>query len=196
MQSEVRSSSTHRNVCHAEPIAHFWLRRVHRATTGRLLLRPQRIELTEHDIGALRKEGRILAVRDRNQINEFASGLAAHEISNEFSKFSEATRLFGKYFYVKSHMLDCVGDFIERNFDRFGQLGMHYRGTDHHSEYEFIDQHMMVDAATEHFPQYEFLFVATDEKRFLDLVRSHMTSKRVVTFMPEPAKPQLDRSGR
>ena len=115
----------------------------------------------------MRKEGRILAVRDRNQINEFASGLAAHEISNEFSKFSEATRLFGKYFYVKSHMLDCVGDFIDRNFDRFGQLGMHYRGTDHHSEYEFIDQHMMVDAATEHFPQYESIFVATDEKTIL-----------------------------
>jgi hypothetical protein len=151
----------------------------------------KRIELTEHDIAALRKEGRILTVRDRNQINEFARGLAAHEISNEFSKFSEATRLFDKYFYVKSHMLDCVGEFIERNFDRFGQLGIHYRGTDHHKEYEFIDQRLMVDAATEHFPQYDSIFVGTDEKSFLDLVRSHMPGKRVVTLMPEPPKPHL-----
>jgi hypothetical protein len=149
----------------------------------------KRIELTEHDIAALRKEGRILVIRGRNQINEFARGLATHEISNEFSKFSEATRLFGKYFRVNSHMLACVAEFIERNFDRYGQLGIHYRGTDHFHEYEFIDQRLMVDAATEHFPEYESIFIATDEKRFLDLVRSHMPSKRVVTFMPEPPKP-------
>ena len=148
----------------------------------------KRIELTEHDIAVLRKEGRIVVIRDRKHINKFARGMAAHEMSNEFSKFSEATRLFGKYFYVKAHMLDCVGEFIERNFDRFGQLGIHYRGTDHHREYEFVDQHLLIDAATGHFPQYNSIFVATDEKQFLDLVRSHMPSKRVVTFMPEPPK--------
>jgi hypothetical protein len=149
----------------------------------------KRIELTEHDIAALRKEGRILVIRDRNQINEFARGLATHEISNEFSKFSEAARLFGKYFRVNSHVLASVAEFIERNFDRCGQLGMHYRGTDHFHEYKFIDQQLMVDAATEHFPEYESIFIATDEKRFLDLVRSHMPGKRIVTFMPEPPKP-------
>ena len=145
-----------------------------------------RVELTEHDIAALRKEGRILAVRGRDQINKFARGLATREISNEFSKFSEAARLFGKYFRVKPHMLDCVGEFIARNFDRAGQLGIHYRGTDHHHEYELVDPRLIVDAATEHFPEYELIFVATDEKRFLDVARSHMPGKRVVTFMPEP----------
>jgi hypothetical protein len=128
-------------------------------------------------------------IRSRSQINEFARGLATREISNEFSKFAEAQRLFGKYFNVKSHILDCVGEFMERNFDRAGQLGIHYRGTDHHHEYKFIDQGLMVEAATEHFPDYESIFIATDERRFLDLVRSRMPSKRVVTFMPEPPKP-------
>ena len=145
-----------------------------------------RIELTEHEIAALRRDGRIVTIPERYQINEFARGLPTREISNEFSKFSEATRLFGKYFYIKPHMLDSVEEFIERNFDRSGQLGIHYRGTDHHHEYEFVDQRLMVDAATEHFPEYESIFVATDEKRFPDLVRSHMPGKRVVTFMPEP----------
>ena len=118
----------------------------------------KRIELSERDIAALRKEGRIVVIRDRKQINKFARGMATHEMSNEFSKFSEATRLFGKYFYVKSHMFDCVGEFIERNFDRSGQLGIHYRGTDHYREYEFVDQRLMVDAATEHFPRIRVRF--------------------------------------
>ncbi len=130
-----------------------------------------------------------MSIRDRNQINEFARGLATREISNDFSKFSEATRLFGKYFHVKPHMLDSVGEFVERNFDRCGQLGIHYRGTDHYREYEFVDQRLMIDAATEHFPEYQSIFIATDEKRFLDLVRSHMPDKRIVTFMPAPPKP-------
>jgi hypothetical protein len=108
------------------------------------------------------------------------------ELSNDLAKFSEATRLFGKYFYVKPHMLDRIEEFVARNFDNSGQLGMHYRGTDHYHEYEFIDQRMMVDTAIEHFPEYESIFVATDEKDFLDLVRSHLPDKRIVTFMPAP----------
>ena len=146
----------------------------------------KRIELRGRDIAALRKEDRILVIRGRRQINEFARGLATRELSNEFEKFSEAARLFNKYFYVKSHILDRVGEFVARNFDRSGQLGMHYRGTDHYQEYEFIDQRMMVDAAIEHFPEYGSVFVATDEQEFLDLVRSQMPSKRIVTFMPAP----------
>jgi hypothetical protein len=146
----------------------------------------KRVDLTDSDISALRKEGRILVVRDRNQINEFARGAATRELTNEFSKFSEATRLFNKYFYVRSHVLDHIEDFVERNFDRFAQLGIHYRGTDHYHEYEFIDQRTMVEAATEYFPECESIFVATDEKDFLSLLRSHLPNKRVVTFMPAP----------
>ena len=148
-----------------------------------------RIELTEQDIAALKRDDRILVIRDRDQINVFARGLATREISNDFSKFDEARRLFCKYFCVKSYMLDCVGEFIEQNFDRSGQLGIHYRGTDHYQEYEFIDQRLMLDAAIEYFPAYGSIFVATDEKRFLDLVRSYLPRKKVVTFLPAPPKP-------
>jgi hypothetical protein len=146
----------------------------------------KRVELTKRDIEALRKEKRVLTIRRRYQINEFSRGLATRELSNEFSKFSEAPRLFSKYFHVKSYMLDRVEEFIEQNFARSGQLGIHYRGTDHYHEYEFIDQRMMVEAALEHFPEYESIFVATDEKDFLDLVRSQVPEKKIVTFMPSP----------
>ena len=147
-----------------------------------------RIELTEHDIAGLRKENRILAIKNRYQINKFARGLPTLEISNAFSKFSEAPRLFNKYFCVKPHMLDFVGEFVERHFDGRGQLGIHYRGTDHYSEYKFVDQRLIIDAAMEHFPAYQSIFVATDEESFLDLVRSQVP-KRVVTLMPAPPKP-------
>jgi hypothetical protein len=153
----------------------------------------KRIELKDRDIAALRKEDRILVVRSRKRINRFARGLAMRELSNEIIKFSEAARLFGKYFYVKSHMLDPVGEFAAGNFDHSGQLGIHFRGTDHYHEYAFIDQRMMVDAANDYFPEYDSVFVATDEQEFLDFVRSHRPGKRIVTFMPAPPEHhQLD----
>ena len=147
-----------------------------------------RIQLTSQDVAALRRDNHVVVIRERNHINEFARGLSDREISNDFSCFSEATRLFGKYFHIEPHMSNYVGEFVARNFDSTGQLGIHYRGTDHHHEYEFVEKVSLLDAVSEHFGKYRSIFIATDEQEFLDFARSHMRDKRIITLMPAPPK--------
>jgi hypothetical protein len=154
-----------------------------------------RIDPTERELAALKKRGKIKVIEGRNHINEFARGEASREISNEFSTFAEARRLFAKYFHIKSEVLATVDAFVARNFNPSGQLGMHYRGTDHYREREFVDEHLMIEAVTEHFAAYESIFVATDEPRFVDYVRSALPDKLFISFSPEPVQQHTRDSG-
>ena len=149
-----------------------------------------RLQLTSGDIAKLRQDNQLFVVRSRSEINEFARGGASQEISNEFSRFSEATRLFKKYFYIKEPVLDCVQKFVELNFDKKGQLGIHYRGTDHYHEYKFVEYISLLNAVSDHFGEFNSVFVATDEQKFLDFTVSYMRNKRIVTFLPSsPSSP-------
>ena len=76
----------------------------------------RRLQLLDTDIAALRKKGEVVVVRSRSHINLFANGSVDREISNELSHFSEARRLFEKYFFIKMQVLDHVDKFVESHF--------------------------------------------------------------------------------
>jgi hypothetical protein len=154
-----------------------------------------RIDPTERELASLKKRGKIIRIEGRNHINEFARGDASREIANEFSTFAEARRLFAKYFHIKPEVSARVDEFAASNFDPAGQLGMHFRGTDHHRESEFVDKRLMVDAAIEHFAAYESIFIATDEPQFADYVRSLLPGKRLLTYRAEPVEHHTRDSG-
>jgi hypothetical protein len=142
----------------------------------------KRLQLSDTDLAALRKENKIYLVRDRGDINLLARGSVKREISNDFSTFSEATRLFDKYFFVKMEVMDRINRFYESHFNSNGQLGIHFRGTDHDTEYKFVDYAVVTNAASRYFPQFQSVFIATDEQEFLAFARSQMPDKNIVTF--------------
>src|SRR5689334_7898012 len=57
-----------------------------------------RLQLSDADLAAIGRDGGILTIRDRGGVNLFARGAIDREITNDLDRFSEATRLFNKYF--------------------------------------------------------------------------------------------------
>jgi len=145
----------------------------------------KRLQLSDGDIAALRAGNRVLPVQSRAQINHFARGSISREISNDISKLSEAARLFDKYFFIREHVLDDIEQFFKLHFDSEDQLGIHFRGTDHISESEFVDYRRVTDAALEYFSQFRTIFVATDDEKFLSMVRTQLRNKNIITFRPD-----------
>jgi hypothetical protein len=142
----------------------------------------RRLQLSAHDVAALARDGQVLSIRKRSDINRFARGAEDQEISNDVTQFSEAARLFGKYFVVHKHVLDRVGAFVDAHFDRDGQLGIHFRGTDHYTERDGVPYADVTDAATKYFPLLRSVFIATDEQEFLTYARSHLPARKIITF--------------
>jgi hypothetical protein len=147
----------------------------------------RRLQLSSAEVAALRRDNRVRLITARSDINLFARGSESSEISNDLCKFSEAKRLFDKFFRARPEVLDAVDAFVQGRFDRDGQLGVHFRGRDHRHESERVDYPAMIEAALANFPEYSSIFMATDESKFLKFVRERMPSKNIATFS-DPAK--------
>jgi hypothetical protein len=146
----------------------------------------RRLRLADSDIAAMRKENRVIAVWERSHINLFARGGMDREISNDFSKFSEARRLFDKHFVIKPDVLDEINAVDASAGSDW--LGIHYRGTDRTRESEPVEYQTVVDAALRYFPHLRSVFAATDEELFLAFARSHMPDRKIATFGPTAAR--------
>jgi hypothetical protein len=155
----------------------------------------KRLQLSAADIAALRRENKIVLVQSRAHINLYARGAITREISNDVLQFSEATRLFDKYFFIKTEVLDHIQQFVESQFNSEGQLGIHFRGTDHYHEYEFVDYVVVTGAASEYFPQFRSIFVATDEQKFVAYARAQMPDKNIITFSQSDPSPHIEDLG-
>jgi hypothetical protein len=140
----------------------------------------RRLQLADRDIATLRNENKVIVVSSRGQINLFARGAEDREISNDFSKLSEARRLFDKYFAIRKSILDEINAFDARN--DADSLGIHFRGTDRQRESEPVEYRTMIETASQYFPQLRSVFVATDEELFLAFARSQMPDRKIITF--------------
>ncbi|MEO8481097.1 MAG: hypothetical protein ABI634_02735 [Acidobacteriota bacterium] len=141
----------------------------------------KRLQISDDDLETLRTEGRVLTIRDRGGINLFARGVIDCEITNDLDAFSEATRLFDKYFAVHPAILERVDAFAGAHLTAGPVLGIHFRGTDHHREYAVVDYGAVTSAVDRYFPDHESVFLTTDEAAFVDFARAHLPGRRIVT---------------
>jgi hypothetical protein len=141
----------------------------------------RRLQLSDADLDALRKDGRVVTIRDRGGVNLFARGAVDREITNDMARFAEATRLFNTYFSVRSEVLEQVDAFADAFMTPSPVLGVHFRGTDHHREYRVVDYTTVTTAVEQCFPRHETVFVTTDEQDFVDFARAHLPGRRIIT---------------
>lgn len=142
----------------------------------------RRVRPSAAEIEALRRQNRIRIIRQRGDINLFARGSERSEINNEFSRFSEARRLFDKFFCIKLEILEKADDFAALHFDPDVPLGIHYRGRAHRAEAEPVEYAEVTQAALDYFPKCSSVFVATEEPEFLDFARAELRGKKLVVY--------------
>jgi hypothetical protein len=140
----------------------------------------RRLQMSDAELETLRTDGRVLAIRDRGSINLFARGVIEREITNDLEAFSEATRLFDKYFVVHPAILEQADAFADAHMSAGPVLGIHFRGTDHHREYRVVDYGLVTAAVDRYFPEHEAVFVTTDEQGFVDFARARLAGRRIV----------------
>ena len=149
----------------------------------------KRLRLTDREIATLRNENKVIVIWERSQINLLARGAKDRELSNDFSKLSDARRLFDKYFFIKRNVQDEIDDFDALNdTDRLGRLGIHYRGTDRRKESEPVEYRTMIETVLRYFPQLRSVFISTDEELFLAFARSQMPDRKIITFSSTAAR--------
>ena len=144
------------------------------------------MQFTDREISALRKDSKLIAVGKRSHVDLFARGAEDKEISNDFSKFSEAERLFDKYFFIRTDVLDQIN--LWPGLDLADCLGIHYRGTDRQRESEPVEFATMIGVATRYFPHLRSVFIATDEEQFLFFARAKMADRKIGTFASTAAR--------
>ncbi len=93
----------------------------------------------------------------------------------------EVNKLIQKYIHLKPFLTHKIDSFVEKNFQNY-VIGVHYRGTDKHSEApraeyarvpEAIDQLIKEKKIPDNFK----IYVATDETAFLDFIQEKYGDK-------------------
>ena len=94
-----------------------------------------------------------------------------------------ANRLLGNNLRVKSEIQDYVGSFVEKHFGQRTILGVHYRGTDKKSEAEPVKFEYVARTISNYLdanPQVDALFVASDEREFIEWIRTKFNRVEVM----------------
>jgi hypothetical protein len=96
----------------------------------------------------------------------------------------QAYRIVPKYLGVKASVIDEVDAFCARHFSGRRVLGVHYRGTDKHSEAFPVSHDCAIRNIAfyiEKFPETDAIFVATDDSTFLSALAASAPSRPVIT---------------
>ncbi|HSW86979.1 MAG TPA: hypothetical protein VLG49_05710 [Rhabdochlamydiaceae bacterium] len=93
----------------------------------------------------------------------------------------EGYSLIQKYIKIKPGLQEKIHSFVETYFGNSNVIGVHYRGTDKHSEaprvpYEKVKEALQKVIDSSSSEEYK-IFVATDEKPFLDFISRHFAGK-------------------
>jgi len=95
-----------------------------------------------------------------------------------------AHRLIQKYLGIRKPVLNEVDSFLAAHFGDGPVLGVHYRGTDKHSEAPQVGYARVlrnIRRYLQEFPATEFIFISTDDQNFLSAARGASLPRPVVS---------------
>lgn len=93
----------------------------------------------------------------------------------------KAIKLVKKYIRIQPHIQKKVECFVEDHFYGDYIIGVHYRGTDKHSEAPRIDYNVIINAVRVQIPKEKSyqIFVASDEQSFVETMQQQFSSQIV-----------------
>ena len=97
---------------------------------------------------------------------------------------TDAHKIFFRYVQIKADILAAVDTFSATYFHERHVLGVHYRGTDKHSEAPRVSWESFHQALSDYLashPEVNAIFVASDECSFIEKVKLHFSDIEVVT---------------
>jgi hypothetical protein len=97
----------------------------------------------------------------------------------------DAPHLVRKYIGVKPEVTEQVQTFARESFAGRTVLGVHYRGTDKAAEaprLSYEDVHRSIEAFLVEHPEFDCLFVSSDEQAFVDFIESAFQSSIPVVY--------------
>lgn len=98
---------------------------------------------------------------------------------------SAAHQLISRYIHLKPHVENKINGFVQRQFEGFHVVGVHYRGTDKWTEAPRVSYEEVLAAVRaclrDRAPDRYRLFVASDEQAFVDFMEGAF-QRRVVTW--------------
>jgi hypothetical protein len=134
--------------------------------------------------GVLRGENRV-EIRDRYDINEYWSGDRLEEIANTIVTVREGAFYFTRNIRIKEAITKVCRRFWDANLRGKRVLGVHYRGADKFAmgEADAVPFEQMVETIRLHLSKgYEEVFLATDDRRFFDLLTTSSPGIRVTWY--------------
>ena len=93
----------------------------------------------------------------------------------------EALDLVKKYIHIQPHIQKKVEHFVKDHLHGAYTIGVHYRGTDKHSEAPRVDYNVVIAAVRNHIPIGEpyQIFIASDEESFVETMQQEFPSRIV-----------------
>lgn len=91
--------------------------------------------------------------------------------------------LIQKYIKVRPNIQEKIDLFVQKNFEGYNVVGIHYRGTDKVTEAPAVKYQVLIDLINVEIAKDNNvkIFVATDEERFLETMRKNFHTRIVAT---------------
>ena len=95
---------------------------------------------------------------------------------------NKAHSLIAKYIKIRQRTSTKINTFYNRNMLKKHTIGIHLRGTDKFKEVALVDAQKIVEVALQHAHNDTQFFVASDEQRLIQEIRSLLHDRKVISY--------------
>lgn len=90
--------------------------------------------------------------------------------------------LIKKYIIIKDHIIEKKNNFIKDILQTNNYFSIHYRGTDHIQDSEFVDKKYYYEQIEENINKFDKALICSDEQSFIDEVISYFGKEKIVSY--------------